>query len=147
MASGSSGPTVLWNQLKGKKVKGNDGKDLGEIKEVAQHYLRIEKGMVNKDKFWIPKYVADTYDGRNLWLLASSEEILSRYAYGTEPAFSEDEFARNFEAFKSTPQGEKAVYLPDFDQTMRISGERSPSGEDGGIEPPSGYQNIRDPDK
>jgi len=32
--SGSSGPTILWNQLKEKKVKTNDGKDVGEIKEI-----------------------------------------------------------------------------------------------------------------
>jgi sporulation protein YlmC with PRC-barrel domain len=44
--------------LKGKKVKTNDGKDIGEIKQVSQNFLRLEKGTVKKDKFWIPKYVA-----------------------------------------------------------------------------------------
>ena len=48
------GPTILWTMLKGKKVKSNDGKDVGEIKEVSQNFLRLEKGTVKKDKFWIP---------------------------------------------------------------------------------------------
>ena len=83
MASGSSssreGPTILWTMLKGKKVDSNDGKDVGEIKEVSQDFLRLEKWTVKKDKFWIPKYVADAYDGKVLWLLISEEEILGKY--------------------------------------------------------------------
>ena len=30
--------------LKGNKVKSNDGKDVGEINEVSQNVLRLEKG-------------------------------------------------------------------------------------------------------
>ena len=64
--------------LKGKKVKSNDGKEVGDIKEVSQNFLRIEKGTVKKDKFWIPKYVADAYDGKTLWLLINEEETVYR---------------------------------------------------------------------
>ena len=68
------GPTVLWDVLKGKKVKTNDGKELGEIKEFSQNYVRVEKGTVRKDSLWIPKYVGDAFDGHTLWLLISEEE-------------------------------------------------------------------------
>jgi hypothetical protein len=37
-----------------------------EIKEVSQNFLHLEKGTVKKDKFWIPKYVVDAYDGKIL---------------------------------------------------------------------------------
>src|SRR5947209_3636697 len=60
MADGSSnraGPSTLWKTLKGKDVKTNDGQDIGEIKEVSENYLLLEKGKVRKQKFWIPKYV------------------------------------------------------------------------------------------
>jgi hypothetical protein len=130
MASGSSsreGPTILWTMLKGKKVKSNDGKDVGEIKEVSQNFLRLEKGTVKKDKFWIPKYVADAYDGKVLWLLISEEEILGKYHHGSEPPG--DQYARDFEAFKSTPYGQKATYNPDSDQNVRVVEE---------------YKNVRD---
>ena len=121
MSSGSNireGPTILWTMLKGKKVKSNDGKDVGEIKEVSQNFLRLEKGTVKKDKFWIPKYVADAYDGKVLWLLISEEEILGKYHHGSEPPG--DQYARDFEAFKSTPYGQKATYNPDSDQNVRV---------------------------
>ena len=78
MAS-SEGPRILWEQLKGKKVKTNDDQDVGEIKEVAQNYIRLEKGIVNKDKLWIPKYLADAYDGKVLWLIISSEDLTKGY--------------------------------------------------------------------
>jgi sporulation protein YlmC with PRC-barrel domain len=34
----NEGPRILWEQLKGKKVKTNDGHGVGEIKEIAQNY-------------------------------------------------------------------------------------------------------------
>jgi hypothetical protein len=39
---------------------------------------------VKKDKFWIPKYVADAYDGKTLWLLINEEEILGKYHHRSE---------------------------------------------------------------
>jgi hypothetical protein len=129
----SEGPTILWDQLKGKKVKTNDGQEVGEIKEVSQNYLRLEKGVVNKDKFWIPKYVADAYDGKVLWLLVSSEDVTKGYMCGNEPQVQE--YTRDFETFKASPFGQKAVYLPDFNQNIRMTEERT-----------NEYKNIRELD-
>ena len=133
MAAGGEGPTILWEQLKGKKVKTNDGKDLGEIKEVSENYVRLEKGIVNKDKYWVPKYVADAYDGKVLWLLVSSDDIAKGYSYTTSPA--KEQYAQEFETFRATPYGQKATYLPDFDQKIRLTEERAQD-----------YRNIRDLD-
>jgi hypothetical protein len=114
------GPTILWSMLKGKKVKSNDGKDVGDIKEVAQNFLRLEKGTVKKDKFWIPKYVADAYDGKTLWLLIDEGEILSKYRNGSEsPPPAGEQYTSEFEAFTTTPYGQKAAYRPDPDQDLR----------------------------
>jgi hypothetical protein len=133
----SEGPRILWDQLKGKKVKTNDGQEVGEIKEVSQNYLRLEKGMVNKDKFWIPKYVADAYDGKVLWLLVSGDDVTKGYMYGNEPQVQE--YTRDFEAFKASPRGQKAVYLPDFNQNIRMTEERTTTSAEG-------YKNIRELD-
>jgi hypothetical protein len=114
------GPTILWSMLKGKKVKSNDGKDVGDIKEVAQNFLRLEKGTVKKDKFWIPKYVADAYDGKTLWLLIDEGEIHSKYRNGSESPPAGEQYASEFEAFKKTSYGQKAAYGPDSDQNVRV---------------------------
>ena len=68
-ANNIEGPTVLWGELKGRKVKSNDGKDLGDIDKISQNYIKLEKGTIKKEKFWVPKYLADAFDGKVLWLL------------------------------------------------------------------------------
>lgn len=119
-SSGREGPTVLWSMLKGKKVKSNDGKEVGDIKEVSQNFLRLEKGTVKKDKFWIPKYVADAYDGKTLWLLIDEEDIRDKYRNGSESPPTGQQYASEFETFKTSPYGQKAVYRPDSDQNVRV---------------------------
>jgi len=122
------GPTVLWSMLNGKKVKTNDGKELGEIKEISENFLRLQKGTVAKKKFWIPKYTADAYDGKVLWLLLNEEELLDKYRYGAEP--KGDQYVKDLETFKGTPSGQKTTDRgPDFDRNIRMV---------------ENYKNIRD---
>jgi hypothetical protein len=55
--------------------------------------------------------------------------------YGSEPPVQN--YTRDFEMFKSTPYGQKAAYLPDFNQNIRLTEERTTS---------EGYRNIRELD-
>ncbi|MDP9287879.1 MAG: hypothetical protein M3P08_06730 [Thermoproteota archaeon] len=126
--SNKAGPTTLWRTLKGKNVKTNDGKDLGEIKEVSENYLHVEKGTVRKEKFWVPKYVADAFDGKTLWLLIDEEELRGKYQYGTQPPPG-DQYAKDFESFKGTPYGQNSNYAADFNENIRVV---------------ENYKNIRD---
>jgi hypothetical protein len=123
-----SGPTALWKTLKGRDVKTNDGKDLGEIKDISDSYIHIEKGTIHKESFWIPKYIADAFDGKILWLLIDEEGLREKYQYGKE-APQGDQYAKDFESFKGTPYGQKGSYGTDFDQTIRVV---------------ENYKNIRD---
>ena len=84
------GPTVTWNELEGKDVKSNDGKKLGKIKDVSQYHLRIKKGTIKKRSFWLPKYLADTYDGKDLWLNSDEKDIHNAFFYVEEPPASGD---------------------------------------------------------
>jgi hypothetical protein len=141
--SKNEGPTILWNMLKGKKVKTNDGKEVGEIKEISQNFLRIEKGTISKNKFWIPKYVADAYDGKTLWLLVGEEQLLQRYLYGEEPPA--EQYVKDLETFKTSPHGQKAPSHIDYDQSVRVIDERATRGT---ITPQedteTGYKDVRD---
>jgi len=60
--SNKPGPTTLWKTLKNRDVKTNDGKDLGEFKDISDNYIRVEKGTIHKESFWIPKYIAALED-------------------------------------------------------------------------------------
>ncbi|CAN5429547.1 hypothetical protein BH18THE1_BH18THE1_09520 [soil metagenome] len=81
-----AGPTVLWSELKNKNVKSNDGKKLGEIKKISPNHFRIEKGSIGKKSFWVPKTLADAYDGEYLWLSNNEEDIRDQFFYGDEPS-------------------------------------------------------------
>jgi hypothetical protein len=124
-ATNIEGPTILWTMLKSKKVKSNDGKNVGEIKEVSQNFLCLEKGKMKKDKFWIPKYVADAYDGKVLWLLVNKDDLLNYNRL--EP--SDEQYDLDLKVFRTTPYGKKAEYWPDYESKIRLV-------ED--------YKNIRD---
>ena len=123
-----TGPTILWSMLQGKSVITSDGKDLGEIKDVSDNYIRLEKGTIKKDKFWIPKYTADAYDGKHLWLLINEEELHSKHVYGDESPKG-DEYTKGLESFKSSTSGQQGEYNSGFEERIRI------------IE---NYKNIRD---
>jgi hypothetical protein len=81
-----TGPTVLWTDLNDVKVKSNDGKKLGKIKKISQNHFRVEKGSIGKKSFWVPKNLADAYDGDYLWLTNNEEEIHDKFLYGEEPS-------------------------------------------------------------
>jgi hypothetical protein len=124
-SSGGGGPSVLWDVLKGKKVKTNDGKELGEIKEFSQNYVKVEKGTIRKNSFWIPKYVGDAYDGHALWLLLSEQEVLERFKYGEKEgefkeAPSSEQYTKDFETFKGSPAGKDREYKADLDENIRV---------------------------
>lgn len=140
--AGIEGPKILWESLKGKKVKTSDGEELGEIKEIAQNYILVERGTFSKEKNWFPKYVADAYDGKVLWLLVTKEDFTKSYVHGEEPPAQQ--YIRDFETFKASPFGKKLVHLADFEQNIRLTEERTAaagaaSGEDD-------YKNIREVD-
>jgi hypothetical protein len=113
------GPTRVWKTMNGRNVKSNDGKDLGKIKKISKNYLLLQKGKVRKHRFWIPKYIADAFDGKTLWLLLSEEEVRGKYQYGKEPPTGE-KYSTEFESFKGTPFGQKAKYRADFEENIRI---------------------------
>lgn len=113
------GPTRIWKTVNGKNVKTNDGIDLGEIKKISQNHLLLQKGKVLKERFWIPKYIADAFDGKILWLLLSEEEVRGKYQYGKEPPTGE-KYSSEFESFKRTPYGQKRNYGPAFEENIRL---------------------------
>lgn len=116
------GPTVLWSELKNTKVKSNDGKKLGKIKKISQNHFRIEKGTVGKKSFWVPKNLADAYDGEYLWLSNNEEEIRGKFFYGEEP--SVDEQIVSSEGIKVVKERMAGIPTQSSDQSDRYKNVR-----------------------
>jgi hypothetical protein len=80
-----TGPTVLWSEIKDKKVRSKDGKKLGRIEKISENHFKVEKGDIRKKRFWLPKNLADAYDGKYLWLKNEEEQIHDKFLYGEDP--------------------------------------------------------------
>ena len=129
-----SGPSILWDEMKDKKVKSVDGEKMGKIEKISQNHIMIEEGLIKKKKFWLPKFLADVYDGKFLWLDIKKEEIKQRYYYDREPEESQydldrSEFNTKYGKNKSNSANEKIRLKEDAEVQTKSK---------------KGYKNIRD---
>ena len=74
-----------WDDVVKKEARGSNDEDLGEVQEVGQNYVLVQKGMINKEKFYIPRDLAESYDGDVLRFRISEEDVKSRYMRDTPP--------------------------------------------------------------
>ena len=59
-----SNESIAWDDVIKKEARGAvDDSDFGEVQEVGQQYVLTQKGMISKEKFYIPKYLVQGYDG------------------------------------------------------------------------------------
>jgi uncharacterized protein (TIGR02271 family) len=77
--------SIDWNDVTKKEARGSDDEDLGEVQEVGPNYVLVQKGMINKEKFYIPKDMADSYDGNVLHFRISKEDAKSKYMTDSPP--------------------------------------------------------------
>ncbi len=76
MGNSVTSESIAWNDVIKKEARGSiDDSDFGEVQEIGQHYVLTQKGMINKDKFYIPKYLVQGYDGDTLWFNASEDQL------------------------------------------------------------------------
>jgi uncharacterized protein (TIGR02271 family) len=76
---------IDWNDVIKKEARGNDDEDFGEVQDVQDNYVLVQKGIINKEKFYIPKDKAESYDGDVLRFRFSKEELSQ---YQNEPSSS-----------------------------------------------------------
>ena len=57
-----------------KEAKGTGDADLGEVKEVLDEFVITEKGLIDKDRFYIPKSHIIHIDGQFVWLGITEDE-------------------------------------------------------------------------
>ena len=66
---------IDWNDLLKKEARCINDKDLGEVQNVDHDYVLTQKGMPsNKEKFYLPKYLVEKYDGITIWFRLSEQE-------------------------------------------------------------------------
>ena len=68
-----------------KEARGSNDEDLGEVQEVTDGYVLVQRGMINKEKFYIPQDQVESYDGSVLRFTISEDEIKSKYMSDMPP--------------------------------------------------------------
>lgn len=90
----STRPGWNWDSLSNKEAKGLDGFDMGEVKHVTPEYIYTEKGVMTKEKFFIPKRFADRFDGKTLWFSITKTQAEGEFRREVPPG--EGEYAKRY---------------------------------------------------
>jgi hypothetical protein len=71
---------LSWDKAKGKNAKSINKKEIGKIEEISQDYIQIKKGIIDKDYFFVPKYFVEGYDGDDIILSLTEDEIKTKFS-------------------------------------------------------------------
>jgi hypothetical protein len=82
------GSKINWNDVIKKEARCNNFIGLGKVQEVKDNYVIVQRGTIDKEKFYIPKDEAESYDG-DVLKFRFSEQELSKYK--DEPSFQDAE--------------------------------------------------------
>ncbi len=116
--------SIYWDEVIKKEARGAvDDSDFGEVQDVGQHYVLTQKGLISKDKFYVPKYLVQGYDGSTLWFNAS-ESDLEEWKRDSPPDYNE--YARYKESQRTQQQegGGKNEVSSDIETRIPLIEER-----------------------
>src|ERR1044071_6283580 len=77
---------IDWNDTIKKEAEGINGEDFGEVQDVSNGLVLVQKGIINKERFLIPKELVESYDGDILRFRLSEDELASKYREGSDSA-------------------------------------------------------------
>lgn len=112
---------IDWNDVIKKEARGNNDEDFGEVQDIQGNYVLVQKGIIDKEKFYIPKDQAESYDG-DILKFKFSEQELSKYQ--DEPSFQEAEI--------NTTKMEEEITVQDADfknKTKAVKNKKEVTGK------------------
>jgi uncharacterized protein (TIGR02271 family) len=84
MESSTFGHVTDWNEVMKKEARGRNDADLGEVMEVKDDIVVIERGTLKKEKFYLPKSIPHGFNGHTLLVDITEEEAKEKFM--NEPA-------------------------------------------------------------
>jgi stress response protein YsnF len=92
MLEGSSySGNIDWDDVIKKEARGINDEDLGEVQEVTQDYVMVQKGLINKEKLYIPRDLVIGYNGTILIFNITAEEAKNKFLRDSEPVVSQSQ--------------------------------------------------------
>ena len=110
---------INWNEVIKKEARGKNDEDLGEVQEVGDTYILVQKGLINKEKFYIPQNEVESYDGDILRFNLSEEDIKSKYLQDSPPLLSSVHSTNGIE--ENQAKQEESESSPLIEEKLNIS--------------------------
>ena len=116
--------SIAWDNVIKKEARGAvDDSDFGEVQELGQNYVLTQKGMVNKEKYYIPKYSVQGFDGDTLWFNASESDL---QGWKRDSAPDYNEYTRYKESEQQVP-ADAETRIPLIEERLNVSKSKSTS--------------------
>ncbi len=146
MEQNRTSSSVDWNDTIKKEARGTDDSDFGEVQEVGKNYVVTQKGIVDKERFYIPKYMVQGYDGDTLWFNATETDI-SQFRRDSPPQY--DEYTRYKRADcpidieTRIPLIEERLDVSKRQRTSEVTIAKEPVTETKTVEVPVTHEEVR----
>jgi len=112
--------SIDWDDVIKKEVRGNNDEDLGEVQEIGDTYVLTQKGMLQKVKFYIPKYLVEGYDRNVLRFRVSEEEAKNSFVRDSPP------FRNEYYKYKNTnTPRDIETRIPVIEERLNVSKSES----------------------
>jgi uncharacterized protein (TIGR02271 family) len=113
---------INWDDVIKKEARGSGDEDLGEVQEAGQDYVLVQRGMLNKEKFYLPKDLVESYDGHTLHFRISEEDAKSRFMGDYPPSSSTgDEGLAAARKAEKTKGDSKETTVPITEERLDVS--------------------------
>ena len=80
---------INWDDVIKKEARGIDDLDLGEVQDVSEDKVVVQKGIIEKNVYHLPKSQIKSYDGEVLRFNISESEIKSYEVESSPPSVTE----------------------------------------------------------
>jgi len=65
---------IDWDDIIKKEARGLDDYDLGEVQDLNEQFVETKRGVVDKDKFFLPRDKVVKFDGNKVWFNVTKDE-------------------------------------------------------------------------
>ena len=111
---------IDWNDVVKKEARGLNDEDFGEVQDVSNGYVFVQKGIVNKEKFFIPQEKVESYDGDVLRFGISYNDASSTYKGESFPSFSSQSSQTESDQLSNTLESEETT-IPLTDEKLDVA--------------------------
>jgi uncharacterized protein (TIGR02271 family) len=115
-----SSNNIEWNDVIKKEARGINDEDLGEVQEVQGNYILVQKGMINREKFYIPKDQAESYDG-DVLRFRFSEQDLSQFQREPPNIYGENSMQEQKTSQATKTETEQEENIPLTEERLDVS--------------------------